>query len=64
MLEVLDQPDGTLMARSYALIISTPAGGQANVHLSTTCDDVLVRDGDQLLVSSRQVRRDDLPGQR
>lgn len=64
MLEVADQPDGTLVARSYALIISTPAGGQAGVHLSTTCDDVLVREGDELLVRSRQVRRDDLPGQR
>jgi hypothetical protein len=64
MLEVSDLPDGTLVARSYALIISTPAGGQAAVHLSTTCDDVLVRDGDELLVRSRQVRRDDLPGKR
>lgn len=64
MLDVVDQPDGTLAAHSYALIISTPAGGQARVHLSTTCDDVLVRDGDRLLVRSRQVRRDDLPGQR
>jgi 3-phenylpropionate/cinnamic acid dioxygenase small subunit len=63
MLEVLDQPDGTLATRSYALIVSTPAGGKPTVHLSTTCDDVLVRDGDELLVRSRQVRRDDLPGQ-
>ncbi len=61
MVEVTEQPDGTVLARSYALIINTPRGGQAVVGLSTTCDDVLVRDGEGgWLVANRQVVRDDL----
>ncbi|MFC4910152.1 nuclear transport factor 2 family protein [Actinomadura gamaensis] len=62
MLEVGERPDGTLLARTYALIISTPRGGPAGLHMSTTCDDVLVRDGADLLVRHRRVRRDDLDG--
>ena len=61
MLDVDEQPDGTILARTYALILSTPKGGQAGVHLSTTCEDVLVRDGATLLVRNRQVYRDDMP---
>lgn len=61
MLDVRPQEDGSVLARSYALIINTPAGGQAAVHLSTTCEDVLVRGEDGgWLVSTRQVVRDDL----
>jgi 3-phenylpropionate/cinnamic acid dioxygenase small subunit len=61
MLDVRPQADGTVHARSYALIINTPRGGTSQVQMSTTCDDVLVRgaDGDWL-VSTRQVVRDDL----
>jgi len=61
MLEVDERPDGTIVAKTYALIISTPLGGQAAVHLSCSCEDVLVREEGALLVKSRQVARDDLP---
>jgi hypothetical protein len=60
MLDVRPQADGTVFARSYALIIETPRNGQAGVHLSTLCEDVLVRDGDGWLVRERKVTRDDL----
>ncbi|MGA5560977.1 nuclear transport factor 2 family protein [Streptomyces platensis] len=60
MLVADEHPDGTLHARTYALILSTPRGGQAAVHLSTTCDDVLVREEGGLRVRRREVRRDDL----
>jgi 3-phenylpropionate/cinnamic acid dioxygenase small subunit len=60
MLEVAERPDGTLFAQTYALILSTPRGGQATVHMSTTCADVLVRDEGTLRVRRRTVRRDDL----
>ncbi|MBB2744979.1 UNVERIFIED_ORG: hypothetical protein FHR35_004828 [Microbispora rosea subsp. rosea] len=60
MLSVDTRSDGTVLARSYALVISTPKGGQAGIHVSTVCADVLVWDGDDLLVRSRHVTRDDL----
>ncbi|MGA4876168.1 nuclear transport factor 2 family protein [Streptomyces lydicamycinicus] len=60
MLEADKQADGTIHARTYALILSTPRDGQASVHLSTTCDDVLVREEGRLRVRRREVRRDDL----
>jgi SnoaL-like protein len=60
MLTVRPLPDGAFFARCYALIVSTPKGGQAGVHLSTVCEDVLVRVGDEFLVRTRQVTRDDL----
>ena len=61
MLDVTDREDGSVLVRSYALIINTPRGGQSQVHLSTTCEDVLVPDSDGgWLVSTRQVVRDDL----
>jgi hypothetical protein len=61
MLEVDEHADGTLLARAYALIVMTPRGGQTTVRMSTSCEDVLVRDGDTLRVRHRTVRRDDLP---
>jgi 3-phenylpropionate/cinnamic acid dioxygenase small subunit len=61
MLQVDPQDDGTVHARTYALITSTPLGGQAAVQLSCTCDDVLVREDGRLQVRLRQVHRDDLP---
>lgn len=61
MLEVSEREDGTILARSYALVINTPRGGRSAVHLSTSCDDVLVREQGRLLVRHRQVLRDDLP---
>ncbi|SDW71320.1 SnoaL-like domain-containing protein [Amycolatopsis xylanica] len=61
MLHVDDAGDGTYLAHTYALILATPAGGQAEVRLSCTCDDVLVKTGGRWLVRHRQVYRDDLP---
>ncbi|MEU8551433.1 nuclear transport factor 2 family protein [Streptomyces roseoverticillatus] len=61
MLQVDPGPDGTVLARTYALITSTPLGGPAEIRLSCTCDDVLVREDGRLLVRHRQVYRDDLP---
>ena len=61
MLEVEQAPDGEIIAKTYALIITTPRGGQAAVTLSTSCDDRLVRQEGGLLVKHRQVYRDDLP---
>ncbi|MEV0804771.1 nuclear transport factor 2 family protein [Micromonospora sp. NPDC050200] len=61
MLEVAPRADGAIVVRSYALILSTKLGGQAEVRLSCTCDDVLVRKDGQLLVQDRRVFRDDLP---
>lgn len=60
MLTVRPLSGDALFARCYALIVSTPKGGQAAVHLSTVCEDVLVRVGDELLVRTRHVTRDDL----
>ena len=60
MLEVDERPDGTLLAQTYALILSTPRGGQASVYMSTTCTDVLIRDQGTLRIRYRTVRRDDL----
>ncbi|GIG63089.1 hypothetical protein Lfu02_74610 [Longispora fulva] len=53
--------DGTVRAKCYALILATPVGGTARVHLTCVCEDVLVRDGEKLLVAERRVTRDDLP---
>ncbi|MFE4519374.1 nuclear transport factor 2 family protein [Kitasatospora sp. NPDC056783] len=61
MLEVTERPDGSLLARTYALIVATPRGGPAAVHLSCDCEDELVRVGGELKVRHRRVRRDDLP---
>jgi 3-phenylpropionate/cinnamic acid dioxygenase small subunit len=62
MLEVDERPDGSVEARTYALVLRTPRGGPTAVHLSTTCDDVLVRVGGRLQVKHRSVSRDDLQG--
>ncbi|RJQ86841.1 nuclear transport factor 2 family protein [Amycolatopsis panacis] len=61
MVQVDPQPDGSIVAKSYAVIIGTPLGGRAAVDLSCDCVDVLVREGGALLVRERQVYRDDLP---
>jgi 3-phenylpropionate/cinnamic acid dioxygenase small subunit len=60
MLTVQPEPDGIVRARCYALVITTPRGGQAGLHVSTFCEDVLVADGDDLLVRDRRISRDDL----
>ncbi len=61
MVTVDEQPDGTVTARSYALVLQIPLGGEAKIHRSTVCQDVLVRAEDgTLLVLERTVTRDDL----
>lgn len=61
MADVRPKPDGTLHVSCYALILNTAQGGSPAVHLSTTCEDVLVRAEDGgWQVSVRQVQRDDL----
>ncbi|WP_211222340.1 nuclear transport factor 2 family protein [Actinokineospora enzanensis] len=60
MVEVAEAADGTVVARSYALVYNTPRGGQAAVHLSCSCEDVLVREDGELKVRTRRVTRDDL----
>jgi hypothetical protein len=60
MLTVEPLATGDLRTRCYALVISTPKGGQAGVHVSTVCEDVLVRDGVSFAVRERRVTRDDL----
>ncbi|RKT55611.1 nuclear transport factor 2 family protein [Saccharothrix australiensis] len=60
MLSVEQLPGGRVRARCYALVISTPKGGQAGVHVSTVCEDVLVPDGGSFAVQERRVTRDDL----
>lgn len=64
MVEVDERADGSLLARSYALVILTKRDGMPTVQASTTCEDVLVRDGEALQVRYRTVRRDDRPDTR
>lgn len=61
MLDVTGNSDGTIQARTYALILETPQGGKPSTQLSCTCDDLLVREAGRLLVRHRRVHRDDLP---
>jgi hypothetical protein len=60
MVHVAENADGTVTARSYAQILEIPRGGAVTVLMSTTCVDVLVRDGEDFLVRHREVARDDL----
>ncbi|MBW5424961.1 nuclear transport factor 2 family protein [Streptomyces sp. BG9H] len=60
MVAVEEREAGTVSARCYALVIETPRGGQAVIKASTLCEDLLVREGDALLVRDRRVTRDDL----
>jgi len=60
MLDVEELPDETISARSYAIVLAVPYGGQTAVELSCTCSDILVREDGQLRVRRREVSRDDL----
>lgn len=53
MLAVDQADDGSLVARTYALVLSTERGGQAAVRASTSCEDVLVRAEGRLQVRHR-----------
>ena len=61
MLSVRRTGPRTASARSYAIVLMTPLGGQPRIQCSTSCDDDLVLDGDRWLVRHRRVHRDDLP---
>lgn len=60
MVSVRPQPDGEVHVRSYVQVIATPRGGTPRLHAMCVCEDVLVRDGDELKVHRRVVTRDDL----
>lgn len=61
MLHLRPAADGGLHARSYALVIRTPKGGEPVVWRSCVCEDLLVpTDGGGWLVRERHVHRDDL----
>ncbi|MFD7107034.1 nuclear transport factor 2 family protein [Streptomyces celluloflavus] len=49
-----------LEVRSYALVLAIAPGGPATVHVSTTCDDELVREDGRWRVRRRVVHRDDI----
>ncbi|MFF3936423.1 nuclear transport factor 2 family protein [Streptomyces phaeofaciens] len=53
MLTVRRLPDGALTTRYCAVLVQTPPGGRAALHLSTTGRDLLVRHGDRWLVRHR-----------
>ncbi|GAA1852138.1 hypothetical protein GCM10009836_35220 [Pseudonocardia ailaonensis] len=58
MLAADPQPDGDVLTRYYALVVETPAGGGASLHLSTDCTDRLVRLGGGWKVAHRHVTHD------
>jgi hypothetical protein len=60
MLTVAPEPDGSVRATCYALVIQTERGGASTISRSTVCADLLVPEGDTWLVRHRQVTRDDL----
>lgn len=60
MLVVDARPDGTVSAKSYALVIETPRGGSPTLKHSTKCDDVLVSVDGEWLVKHRMISRDDI----
>lgn len=60
MVSVRPLPDGEVHVRSYVQVIATPRGGTSRLHAMCVCEDVLVRDGDELKVHRRVVTRDDL----
>jgi 3-phenylpropionate/cinnamic acid dioxygenase small subunit len=60
MLTVDPADDGTVHARSYAVVLEIPRGGDVTVRRSTVCEDVLVPAGETWLVRHRRVTRDGL----
>jgi 3-phenylpropionate/cinnamic acid dioxygenase small subunit len=61
MVDAEGRPDGTVDVHCYVQVIATPRSGQPRLHMMTTCHDQLVRDGGELRVRERRVRRDDRP---
>ena len=63
MAQVARQPDGTVRATSYALVVQTPgpAGSAApGLWRSTVCVDVLVREDGRWRIRQRNVTHDDV----
>jgi 3-phenylpropionate/cinnamic acid dioxygenase small subunit len=60
MLTVDPDDDGTLRARSYAVVLEIERGGEVTVRRSTVCEDDLVPSGETWLVRHRRVTRDGL----
>jgi 3-phenylpropionate/cinnamic acid dioxygenase small subunit len=60
MVDARPQDDGTVRARSYALVYEIGGDGDPILRRSTTCDDVLVPDAGSWLVRHRRVVRDGL----
>ncbi|MFE2556133.1 nuclear transport factor 2 family protein [Streptomyces sp. NPDC059352] len=60
-LTVAPREDGTVLARSYVLVVSTPREGGPSLLASTLVTDVLNREEGALRILSRHVDRDDLP---
>ena len=60
MVDVREQPDGTVLARSYSIVIRTPPGGAPVYHRVGTCRDVLRRVGGDWYVAARDTTRDDM----
>ncbi|WP_217707203.1 nuclear transport factor 2 family protein [Nonomuraea rhodomycinica] len=60
MLTVTPGDDGELTARSYALVLEIPTGGEVVVRRSTVCTDRLVSSDGQWRVKHRRVTRDGL----
>ncbi|MGX9886912.1 nuclear transport factor 2 family protein [Streptomyces sp. NPDC002276] len=58
--DVRPQDDGSVIVHSYTTVFASPLGGESRVHRVCTCTDVLVRRDGRLLVSTREVARDDL----
>ena len=61
MVSVREEPEGAVVARCYALILATPAGGTLRPHLSCVCEDRFVAEDGRLLLAERRVRRDGAP---
>lgn len=60
MLSLEPKDEHTVFVRSYAQVIETPRNGQSVLRASTTCADLLVRQGGRWLVLDRRIHRDDL----
>lgn len=58
MLDVRAQDDGTVHARTYALAMRTPRGGDLDIFVSVVCHDVLVRDDGRWAVRHRNIQHD------
>ncbi|NHD19331.1 MULTISPECIES: nuclear transport factor 2 family protein [unclassified Actinopolyspora] len=58
MLQVHPQSDGSVRARSYALVMRTPKGGDLDVFVSVVCRDHLVPVGDGWQVRHRDLAHD------